>query len=223
MASGAVLGVIPAAGLSSRIGGNPKPLLETGSGTFLSRVIRSLREGGADPVVVGVRAVPSPVAAEARRNGAEVLVPPKVEEGPVATLRAALEYARGNGGPPHRGHPKAPPETPPAALLLLPADFPLVKGETVRALVQAWRDTSANLVLPVQGGRTGHPALFSGPLLDELLEPDLPEGARSVVEAHRGTAVEVPVDDPGIHVDIDTLPEYRRHFPGPYRKRFQKW
>lgn len=211
MRGGGILGVVPAAGLSSRIGGGPKPLLETGSGTFLAGVVQALRAGGANPVVVGVRNDPGPVAAEARRSGAEVLVPTQVEDGPVATLRTALLQAR-NGGAPS-----------PQALLLLPADFPLVKGETVRALVEAWRETGAVLVLPLEGGRTGHPALFAGPLLDELLDPSLPEGARSVVEAHRDGALEVPVDDPGIHVDVDTLPEYRRHFPGPYRKRFQKW
>jgi molybdenum cofactor cytidylyltransferase len=217
---GDVLGVIPAAGLSSRIGGSPKPLLETGSGTFLDRVILALREGGADPVVVGVRDDPGPVAAEARRAGARVLVPADLEAGPMATLQAAIRLVRRvrSGGGADVEQP-----SPLGALLFLPADFPLVQGTTVRALVEAWRETGASLVLPLEGRGTGHPALFAGPLLDELLDPALPEGARSVVEAHRTEAVQVPVDDPGIHVDIDTLSEYRRHFPTAYRKRFQKW
>jgi molybdenum cofactor cytidylyltransferase len=215
-----VLGVVPAAGLSSRIGGSPKPLLETGSGTFLDRVILALREGGADPVVVGVREDPGPVAAEARRAGARVLVPSDLDAGPIATLQAAIRRTR-----PDRGVAGADGErpSPPRALLFLPADFPLVQGTTVRALVETWRKTGASLVLPMEGGESGHPALFAGPLLDELLDPALPEGARSVVDAHRDEAVQVPVDDPGIHVDIDTLSEYRRHFPTAYRKRFQKW
>jgi molybdenum cofactor cytidylyltransferase len=217
---GDVLGVIPAAGLSSRIGGNPKPLLETGSGTFLERTIRALREGGSDLIMVGVRHDPGPVAAEARRAGARVLVPPDLEAGPVATLQGAIHIVRqersvaeADGGPP----------SPLRALLFLPADFPLVQGTTVRVLIEAWRETGASLVLPLEGERTGHPALFAGPLLDELLDPTLPEGARSVVDAHRSEAIQVSVEDPGIHVDIDTLPEYRRHFPAAYRKRFQKW
>ena len=217
---GDVLGVIPAAGLSSRIGGNPKPLLETGSGTFLARIIQALREGGADPIMVGVRDDPGPVAAEARRAGARVLVPPDLEAGPVATLQAALRLVRREGSVAGAdGESRSPVN----ALLFLPSDFPLVQGATVRALVEAWRETGAPLVLPLEGGRTGHPALFAGPLLDELLDPTLPEGARSVVDAHRSEAVQVPVDDTGVHVDIDTLPEYRRHFPTAYRKRFQKW
>jgi len=215
-----VLGVIPAAGLSSRIGGNPKPLLETGSGTFLARIIRALREGGADPIMVGVRDDPGPVAAEARRAGARVLVPPDLEAGPVATLQAALRLARREGNVTGANGES---RSPVRALLFLPSDFPLVQGTTVRALVEAWRETGAPLILPLEGERTGHPALFAGPLLDELLDPTLPEGARSVVDAHRSEAVQVPVDDPGIHVDIDTLSEYRRHFPTAYRKRFQKW
>ncbi len=205
-----ILGVIPAAGRSSRIGGGPKPLMDTGEGTLLERAVGALRGGGADPVVVGVREDPGPVAAEARRLGARALVPEGVEEGPVATLRSALETVRAEGAPP-------------AALLYLPADIPLVRSGTVAALVTAWRETGAHLVLPWEGGKTGHPALFAGPLLDALVDPHLPEGARSVVEAHRSEALEVPVDDPGIHVDIDTLSDYRRHFPSAHRKRFQKW
>lgn len=204
-----VIGIVPAAGRSTRIGGGPKPLLDTGAGTFLERVIAALREGGADRIVVGVRADPGPVAAVARRSGAEVLVPDDVEEGPVATVRAALRSPHG--------------EAPAEAALLLPADFPLVRGRTVAALVDRWRSGGESLLLPRHGGRTGHPALFAGPLLEELLDPALPEGARTVVERHREGAVEVEVDDPGIHVDVDTLPEYRRLFPEAYRKRFQKW
>jgi molybdenum cofactor cytidylyltransferase len=204
-----VLGVVPAAGRSTRIGGGPKPLLETGAGTFLERVVATLREGGADRVVVGVRDDSGPVAATARRAGAEVLVPTDVETGPIATVRAAL------AGPLERSEVDA--------ALLLPADFPLVRKETVDALLRRWRAGGGDLLLPRQGGRTGHPALFAGPLLHELLEPGLPEGARSVVERHRERAVEVEVEDPGIHVDVDTLPDYRRHFPDAYRKRFQKW
>jgi len=33
----------------------------------------------------------------------------------------------------------------------------------------------------------------------------------------------VPVDDTGTAVPLDSLAAYRRHFPGVYRRRFQKW
>lgn len=220
MVGGEVLGVIPAAGLTSRIGGSPKPLLETGSGSFLATVIQALREGGADRLVVGVRHDPGPVAAEARRAGAEVHVPPDLEAGPISSIQAALRHCLRNAGA--EGASGTPLHSL-RALIFLPSDFPLVQGRTVRQVIETWRRTEASVVLPRQGGRTGHPALFAGPLLDALLDPTLLEGARTVLETHRSGAVEVLVEDPGIHVQIDTLPKYRRHFPDVYRKRFQKW
>ncbi|TVP75802.1 MAG: hypothetical protein EA352_07265 [Gemmatimonadales bacterium] len=224
-----LVGVVPAAGRSGRMGGSAKPLLDTGEGTFLERVVRALREGGASAVVVGVREDPSPLAAHARELGTRVLVPPGLEEGPIATLRAALDgpSAEGPGGGDHGQAPDA--------ILYLPADMPLVRPETVAAVVRGWAEepesahssppTRPTVVLPQWRGQTGHPALFAGSALQDLLEPDLPEGARTVVEHHRaaGTLKTVPVEDRGTTVDIDTVPEYRRHFPRAFRKRFQKW
>lgn len=204
-----ILGVVPAAGRSTRMG-NPKPLMDADGATFLDRTVAALREGGADPIIVGLRDDRGPIHAAARQTGAHTLVPEQVEDGPIATVRAALAWAR---DPDLQG------------LLLLPVDHPKVKGETVHRLVEAFlgADPRPSLAIPVHGDRSGHPVLFDASLFSELQEPGLPEGARTVVRRHRDRALEVPVDDRGILVDIDTLPEYRRHFPRAYRKRFQKW
>lgn len=210
--SGSIWGIVPAAGRSSRIGGGPKPLLDTGDGSFLERVVRALRDGGADEVHVGVRHDPSPVAAEAHRNGARVHCPDGLDAGPIATVRHVLNEAREHGSPLD-------------AVLFLQADMPAVSARTVRELVAAWRARpDAPIALPATpDGATGHPALFAHSLFGELCAPGLDEGARTVVEAHRSEALIVEVDDPGIHLDIDTLPEYRRAYPDAYRRRFQKW
>ncbi len=212
-----ILGVVPAAGRSTRMG-NPKPLMDADGATFLERTVAALREGGADPVVVGVRDHRGPIHAAARKTGAHVLVPDRVDDGPIATVRAAVEWAT---------NPPTPEEAEPTvqALLLLPVDHPKVKGRTVGRLVEAFlaAEPSPPLVIPVHGDRSGHPVLFGASLFSELGEEELDEGARTVVRRHRSRALEVPVDDRGVLVDIDTLPDYRRHYPRAYRKRFQKW
>jgi molybdenum cofactor cytidylyltransferase len=68
-----VVGVVPAAGRSSRMG-NPKPLLDADGRSFLARVVAALREGGAVDVFVGVREEKGPISAEARKAGARLLV-----------------------------------------------------------------------------------------------------------------------------------------------------
>lgn len=205
-----MVGVVPAAGRSSRIG-NPKPLLDADGRTFLERVVDALREGGIGRILVGTREPRGPIPALVLRLGAEVITPERVEDGPIATLRAGLTRIVAG-------------ETPVDAVVYFPVDFPLVTGATVAALVEERARSGAPMVRPRQDGRTGHPVLFGSELFLELQECGLgTEGARTVVERHRAEGAEVAVEDPGIHIDIDTLPEYRRHFPQSYRKRFQKW
>ncbi len=199
-----IIGVIPAAGRSTRIG-NPKPLLDANGRTFLERAATALREGGVERIFVGVREPRGPIAALAGRLGTEVLVPDDLEDGPIASIRAALRASDAE------------------ALVLLPVDFPLVQPSTVASLLASFATARSSLIRPEYRGKTGHPVLFGAEHFAELLDDDLAEGARSVVDRHRALGETIEVDDPGILVDIDTLPEYRRHFPDSWRKRFQKW
>jgi molybdenum cofactor cytidylyltransferase len=203
-----VLGVVPAAGRSSRMG-NPKPLLDAGGRSFLERVVTALRDGGATEVIVGVRTEKGPIPAAALAAGARILVPHDVEDGPIATVREAILSVEGD--PEVRG------------LLLLPVDHPRVETGTVAALLAAAASTAPLIAMPVHRGESGHPVFLSREVFPDLLEPDLEEGARSVVDRHRARVLEVEVDDPGILADLNTLADYRRHFPDSFRKRFQKW
>jgi molybdenum cofactor cytidylyltransferase len=207
-----ILGVVPAAGRSARMG-NPKPLLEADGSTFLETVVSTLREGGVDVVAVGVREGSGPIHATAVRSGAQVLVPPAVDDGPIASVRAALAWWE-------REHGSL---TAPGALVLLPVDHPKVRPGTVRAMIDAFRSDLAPLVVPAYREKTGHPVLFGRALLEELRGGELEEGARTVVRRHKDEARTVEVDDPGILMDIDTLPDYRRAYPDAFRRRFQKW
>lgn len=217
-----VLGVVPAAGHSSRMG-NPKPLLDAGGRSFLERVVAALREGGAHEVVVGVRTRRGPIAAAALATGARIVVPADVDDGPIATVREAIRSVEDD------------PEI--QGLLLLPVDHPRVEAATVSALLEAAASASdgsggqaaeasaasAPILVPVHGGESGHPVFLPREVFADLLEPGLEEGARSVVERHRNRVREVEVDDPGVLADLDTKADYRRAYPDSFRKRFQKW
>lgn len=88
-------------------------------------------------------------------------------------------------------------------------DMPLVRPETVRSVV-ARLASGASIVVPTFGGRRGHPVGFSadhGPALQRVAGD---EGARSIVSNHRDAVVEVAVDDPGIHADVDTREDAAR-------------
>jgi molybdenum cofactor cytidylyltransferase len=96
-----------------------------------------------------------------------------------------------------------------AALVTL-IDVPLVNARTVRALIDAHHQGRAPIVRPVSGGRHGHPVLFDRVLFDELRRADPALGAKPVVHAHTAEIVEIPVDDEGAFIDIDTREDYER-------------
>lgn len=191
-----MVGVVPCAGLSSRMG-RSKALMDAGGAPFLARVVGALRDGGCDTVVVVVRAAHGPEASLARELGARVLVNTEPEAGPISSLRVAL----GALDPARKG------------IVFLPVDHPGVRGETVAAILEAAEATGASIVVPRHGTRRGHPVLFRRDVFSELLDPALEGGPRTVVRRDPSRVVELPVDDPGVLQDIDTPGEYHAAFP----------
>jgi CTP:molybdopterin cytidylyltransferase MocA len=176
--------------------GTPKALLDAGGETFLSRILSSLRGGGAGPLIVVVRYLEDALADEARSLGADVVVNPDPSPGPVSSLQAGIRALSEEA----------------AGVLFAPVDHPLFSPDTVRALIEGFLETQAPLVVPAYEGWRGHPVLFGRALFPELLENDLPEGARTVVRRYLEERLQLPVEDPGILVDINTPEEYRKHF-----------
>lgn len=187
--------MVPACGLSTRMG-SAKALLDAGGQSFLARVVDALAAGGCDPVVVVAREPGGAVAKEAGAAGAVVAANPAPGDGPISSIRIALAgWGNGMDG-----------------CAICPVDHPLVTGATVRSLVERFAETAGGVVIPTYRGRRGHPALFHRRLFPELLDPTLPEGARTVVRRRPSRVRECAVEDAGVVADIDTPAEYRRHF-----------
>jgi len=178
--------------------GSPKALLLVGKATFLARAVRALREGGCDPVLVVVAAGDAAGEREARAAGAQVLTNADPGEGPITSLRLALAAL----------------ESDVPGLVVLPVDHPLVRPGTVAELLDAARSAGAPLTLPRHAGERGHPAIFAAALFDELTDPSLEGGARTVTHRHLPDALLVDVDDAGVLTDIDTPEIYRAVLAG---------
>ena len=193
--------IVLAAGKSSRMG-RTKALLPAGpSGeTFLDRVIRVLREGGADAVVVVIGGDAAAVRASLPRDAASLAVVenPHFEEGQLSSLHVGLaaveqRYDDIEG------------------VMVTLVDLPLISAATVRAVFDAFREhPQAPLVRPRRAGRSGHPVIFNCSIFAELRRADPSKGAKPIVHAHAAEEVHVDVDDPGAFADIDTPEDYDR-------------
>ena len=100
--------------------------------------------------------------------------------------------------------------TPDAACwLILPADLPLIRSETLRQI--AFAATSA-VAVPCYQGQRGHPVRFDAICKEKLLEFEGNQGAAQLIRAQAAinSVVEIEVDDIGVVTDVDTLADLER-------------
>ena len=85
--------------------------------------------------------------------------------------------------------------------LVLPADMPLVKPSSLRAVADALDQQP--IAFAQHRGRRGHPVGFGAELFSELVMLKGDEGARRLLARYPTAAVEL--DDAGVLFDIDTV------------------
>ena len=185
--------------------GRAKALLPTPNDeSFVTRIVRVLRDGGVADVVVVI----SPDGDAIRSALSSLRVPPRLvvnpdpDQGQLSSLLAGLHTIDRPGV---------------VAMLLTLVDVPLVDPHTVRALLRAHERTRAPIVRPSRAGRHGHPVVFDRSVFGELRNADPSTGAKPVVHAHLDRAVDVPIDEEGPFVDVDTPADYERAFGRPIR------
>ncbi|MDP1566942.1 MAG: nucleotidyltransferase family protein [Polaromonas sp.] len=94
--------------------------------------------------------------------------------------------------------------------LILPADLPLVRGDTLRAVAEALQQHP--VAVPVYRGERGHPVGFSAACRDALLDLKGNQGAAPVLQAYQAInfVAFLALDDIGIVTDIDTVEDLAR-------------
>lgn len=189
--------IVLAAGASSRMGQAKAALpLGTTGDTVVSRVVTTLLAAGLPSVAVVAGAHIDAVrgAMPAFEPRALLVEHPGWAQGQLSSLLAGLAAV----DDPHL-----------EAILVTLVDVPLVRPETVATIVQAWRQSRAPIVRPIDGDRHGHPVIFDRAVFEDLRRADLSIGAKAVFTLHSAHRLDVPVKDEGAFVDMDTPEEYR--------------
>ncbi|MDQ6885759.1 MAG: nucleotidyltransferase family protein [Gemmatimonadota bacterium] len=173
--------VVLAAGAGTRFG-EPKwgAMLPSGE-RFLDAVLRLAGEAGMAPIVAVV-----PPAAELPAAVRRVVNSDASGE-QIASTRLGLAQLLNSSA---------------LAAMLWPVDHPLVRVDSVLAVIDAFQRTRAPVVVPTFEGRRGHPTLFARECWRELLTVE-EGGARAVIHANAPRVQEVPVNDAGVLRDID--------------------
>ena len=94
-----------------------------------------------------------------------------------------------------------------AAIIFL-GDQPAIPGKVARTLVNECRQSGKGIIIPVYGGKRGHPVLIHKRYRKEIEGLDQTEGLRGLMRKFSHDVLEVAVDSPGILKDIDVPQDY---------------
>ena len=183
------LAAILLAGGSAQRLGMPKGLVPIGGRPLIELQRERLFDAGVSRVVVS--AGPNREAYE-RWTDLTLVNDPRSLHGPFGSLVAAIETLL-----PHTWD----------RVLVLPMDIPCAPAPTINRLLQV----SAEAVIPRFNTQGGHPVLLSRKLAERLLTRD-PQTARLdnlLHTLHPGDRIDVPVDDPTVLVDLNTMAAVR--------------
>jgi len=175
--------------------GRPKPLLPYGRTTFLEHILGLYTGSAVGKTVVVLGRNPGPPRPDIHPEGTIVVFNPHPERGQISSLVAGIEALESHN---------------PSAVIVHPVDHPAVTSASVRRIVSAALLHSGKIVIPVCGGRRGHPVVFPSKFFGELKCVPEGQGARAVIRARNSEIHEVETEDPGILTDIDTPEEYER-------------
>jgi molybdenum cofactor cytidylyltransferase len=181
--------IVLAAGKSERMG-SPKALLPISGRTFLENILDAISRTSIEETVVVVGHHRKEIEAALRLKSA--VFNPDYEKGMITSFQAGI---------------RALPWDASGAFLFL-VDHPLVEPATIEAMIANLAPN--RIVLPTFERRRGHPVLFSSEVLEEILALPSTEGANIVVRKDPGRIVEVPVNAPGILVDVDTPEQFEK-------------
>ncbi len=188
-----IYGLVLAAGLARRMGAT-KQLLPFGDKTVLQTVVDTLLGAKLAGVSVILGHDAEAVRDSLKDRLVQFCVNDAYREGMFSSVLCGL-----------RGLP-----TDADAALIALGDQPQIELNVVRAVVRAYREGSRGIVIPVSGGKRGHPVLINLPRYRrEILSLSGDQGLKPVMRGHPQDTLEVPVDDEGILRDLDTPEDYR--------------
>ncbi len=188
--------IVLAAGRSTRMG-EAKQLLHLGESSVLGKTLENVRAAGVDEVVLVLG-----YSAETIRqqlpisviDGLRIVVNKYYEQGMASSLREGLSALD--------------PQTD-AALIIL-ADQPFIRPETLDQIIDRHRCSNAQIVIPLYKGFRGNPVLLDRSVFPEVMALDGDVGCRAIFGRHLEGIVKVEVDDVGVLLDIDNKDDYER-------------
>lgn len=194
--------IILAAGKSERMG-RVKPLLPWGKRTLIEAIIDRVARSRAKEVLVVLGAARDDIEPVIAKYHVGRVFNPDFARGMLSSIQRGLE---------------AVPRDAQAVLFFL-GDQPAPSAAIINRLIDAYEKTGKGIVLPVCGGRRGHPVLIDLKYRNEIRALDPGIGLRQLMRNHPEDILEVRTRSPRVLHDIDTPEDYERVLASRRRRR----
>lgn len=192
-----VVGVIPAAGVSRRMG-SVKQTLRLGDSTILQTVIDNLTAAGLDRVIVVTRSTVAAALQPASDDHVATVINDDPSTEMIDSIRLGVEVA-GRDSVLRRTD----------GFLVCPGDMPRISADLVRRCAATYRAHPGQCVAVVLGGRYGHPVVVPFALADRL-GALRGVGLRGLLDDAGDGIVPVPIRDNATQGDVDTPDDYEQ-------------
>jgi CTP:molybdopterin cytidylyltransferase MocA len=189
-----IAALIPAAGFSSRMK-RLKPLLPLKGKTIIEHVIALFRVICVHNILVVLGHGADQMIPVLRKQDVPYVINPDYSSGMFSSIVKGVENF-GCGCD---------------AFFVSPADMPFVRKETLQKMIGAFRETGKAAYRPQYKGRRGHPPLLCADLIPDILAFKGSGGLRAFLAQREDRCVDVPCDDPGILIDLDTPEDFNEY------------
>jgi molybdenum cofactor cytidylyltransferase len=189
-----ITAIVLAAGLSTRMGGYPKPLLPFCDQTVVEHILAVLAECPIQETVVVTGHCRQAVEQQLKWQGRTVFNPSYASGEMLGSVQVGLRAASDESD---------------AALIVL-GDQPALEASVVCAVIAGYREGLGSVVIPSFQMRRGHPLLIGSQHWSRILELQETQTLRDYLRSVSSEIFHVPVDRASILRDMDTPDEYRR-------------
>lgn len=174
--------------------GTVKSLLPFGDALLLDRVIENAHQSELASLIVVLGHEAERVRERINFKESQVIFNPDYSMGQSSSLRVGLG---------------AVPDESDGAMFLL-GDQPFVGVKIIDGLIRAFKEQPSHLIIPTCRGKRGNPVLAHRSIFHMIQGITGDTGARVLFHSLKEQMREVEVSDPGIHLDVDTIEDYRK-------------
>jgi molybdenum cofactor cytidylyltransferase len=183
--------ILLAAGKSTRMG-SLKGLLPWEGKTLFEHQLMSLEKSLIDEIIVVVGYQAENFMKITKEHSIKTVYNQHFQSGKCSSLLAGLRTMESGSD----------------AILVVAVDQP-TSFEVINRLLESLSKSEAKIAVPLFNGKRGHPVLFSGSILEDLLSiKEETLGIRSVFQKYKERISEVPINDCFIQLNINTPEDY---------------